>query len=203
MANVNKPFGLAVVRTLSGGQFSEQGTRYWIPSTDNNAYYIGDLVISLANADGNGVSGVVKATAGTETYRGVIAGVEVANVGGVSIQGTPLALETTNIPATKLRDYYVYVQDDPMTLFSCQGDLTATNQIAANANKNCNFTIAAGASTVSCSGTVIASASIATTNTFSGKLMGLLQIPGNGFGAFAVWNVKLNAHEFNGLTAGV
>ena len=206
MANTNKPFGLAPVRNISASKFNEGGTRYYIPSTDTLAYYVGDLVITAAAGDTNGIPGVIKATAGTETYRGVIVGVENPTVGGVSLYGTPLSLETTNVPATKAAAYYVYVVDDPMVMFSCQGDATTTNQTAAKCNSNCSFTITAGAvaaPSVSYSQTVINSSTIATTSTLSGKLMGLLQIPNNTFGAYGVYQVKLNEHDLMGGQAGV
>jgi len=203
MANSNKPFGLAPVRSLAANKFNEGGTRYYIPSTDTLAYYIGDLVLSVAAGDANGVPGVIKATAGTETVRGVIVGVEVANVNGVSLVGSALSLENTNVPATKAKDYYVYVVDDPGVLFSVQGDATATNQTVANGNKNFSFTITAGSTAQSCSASVVNSSTIATTSSLNGKLVGLLQIPNNSTGAYAVWQCMLNQHELQGGTAGV
>lgn len=202
MANTNKPFGFAPVRTI-GATTTGQVTRYYIPSTDNTAMYIGDVVISLAGGDANGVPGVAKATAGTEVPRGVIVGFEPANQNTVSLVGTSLALNQTSIPATKTQDYYAYVDDNPATVFSVQGDGTATNQVATNCNKNCSFTVAAGSTTVSASGSVITSSSINTTNSLNFKLMGLLQIPNNAFGAYAVWQGKWNLHELSaaGTTA--
>lgn len=201
MANVNKPFGFAPVRTI-GGTWSEQATMYYIPSTDPSAYYIGDVVISAAAGDANGIPGVAKATVGTETVRGVIMGV-LPVTQGISLQGTQLDLEITSIPATKTRDYYVLVIDDPQVVFAVQGDGTATNQTAANCNKNATFTVAAGATTSSASGTVINSANIGTTDSLNVKLMGLQQIPNNAFGAYAVWLAKFNLHELSasGTTA--
>jgi hypothetical protein len=198
MANTNKPFGLSPQRTLAGSKFNEGGTRYYIASTDTSAYYIGDLVNAAKAADTNGVPSV-GVSAGTGQARGVIVGVEVANVQGVSIAGPSLLLENTNVPATKTRDYYVYVNDDPMTLFAVQGDSTATNQTAANANQNATFTVAAPSNAVQPSATVVNSSTIASTSTLTGKLVGLLQIPNNGFGAYAVWQCKLNVHDFGSV----
>ncbi len=203
MANINAPFGLSPQRTLAGSKFNEGGTRYYIPSTDNLAYYIGDTVLAAAAADATGVPGVIKASLGTETLRGVINGVEPANVGTVSLQGVALSLENINIPATKTRDYYVYVADDPLLLFKVQGDLTATNQVAANANNNTSLTVTAGANAQSDSGTVVNSSTMATTSSLSIKLIGLTQQPNNAFGAYAVWNCKINQHDFIGPKAGV
>ena len=117
MANTNRPFGLSPQRSISG-TWGGQTTRYYIRQADTNAYYIGDVVLSTAQGDANGVPGVIKATAGTETLRGAIVSVEPANQLGVSIAGPALNLENTAIPATKTRDYYVYVADDPNTIFT-------------------------------------------------------------------------------------
>lgn len=206
MANINKPFGLAPMRNLAGGKWNEQTTRYYIPSTDTLAYYIGDTVLSAAAGDAQGVTGVIKASLGTETLRGVIVGAEVASSQSVSLAGTPLSLDTTNIPATKTRAYYVYVVDDPMCLFTVQGDLTATNQTAAKSSSNASLTVAAptpAAPSVMPSATVINSSTIATTSSLSIKLIGLQQIPNNTYGSYGVYRAKINAHEFGNLTAGV
>lgn len=204
MANSNNPFGLAPIEHQNGNPWNGAVRRYWIPSTDGTAYYIGDVVKSLANSDANGVPGVI-AAAGTDTIRGVIVGVEVAAPENVSLQGVDLTLSVVNIPASKTRDYYVYLCDDPDAIFEVQGDSTATNQIAANANKNCSLTIAAPSNTaLPYSATVVNSGSIQTTQGLNIKLMGLsLKRPGTQFGAFAVWRCKINQHELQGNTAGI
>jgi len=200
MANTNKPFGLAPVRSISG-TWSQQTTRYYIYSSDNDAYYIGDAVISAAQGDANGTPGIAKAT-GAQTLRGVVVGVEPADQLGVSLVGSALSLENTYVPATKAKAYYVYVVDDPGVVFSIQGDATATNQVATNSNKNFSLTIANGASAQSSSGTVLSSSTLNTNNTLNMKAMGLLQVPGNAYGAYAIWQCKINLHElFGGTTA--
>tara|TARA_R110000868_G_scaffold117755_2_gene312839 strand:+ start:745 stop:1353 length:609 start_codon:yes stop_codon:yes gene_type:complete len=201
MANTNKPFGLAPVRSISG-TWSQQATRYYVYSSDTDPYYIGDAVISAAQGDANGTSGIAKAT-GAQTLRGVVVGVEPANQLGISLQGTVLDLSIDSIPATKTRAYYVYVVDDPGVVFSIQGDATATNQVATNSNKNFSLTIANGATTVSASATVMSSSTINTTDSLNMKAMGLLQTPGNAYGAYAVWQCKINLHELSasGTTA--
>jgi len=198
MANTNAPFGLAPSRSLSATKFNEGGTRYYIASTDTTAFYIGDPVTAAKAADANGVPSV-QVSAGTGQQRGIIVGVEPANQRGVSIAGPALSLENINIPGTKTRDYYVYVCDDPMVLFTCQGDATATLQVAASANQNCTFTVAAGSTANSLSRTVVNSSTIASASTLTGKLVGLAQVPNNAFGAYAVWNVKLNVHDFGSV----
>lgn len=210
MANVQAPYGFAAVSNLNGAPYSGRTTRYWIPSTDGNAYYIGDAVKSLANSDATGVPGVIKITNGTDTIRGIITGLEAANVGMpgsvADLSKDPQATSAqVSIPASKGRDYYVMVVDDPDAIFMVQGDTTATNQVAANANKACSFTVAAPTpATNAISASVINSATIAAGNAaLNLRLMGLAQIPGNGFGASANWIVKINQHELMGNQAGI
>src|SRR6185503_826771 len=103
-------------------------TRYYIVSTDNNAYYEGDMVISAAGGDASGVPACIKATAGTETMRGIIVGFEqanlvyppgaVPNLGGIN---TTIFPTQVSLPATKGQDYYALVADDPHLLFFMQG----------------------------------------------------------------------------------
>ena len=164
---LNKPFGLAPTRTLDANAFNQQTTRYFIPSADGSAYNIGDLVISAANADANGVPAVAKAAGTVNPVRGVIVGVEIAppSTPQTTFSGTALNLQNTGIPAAKAGvNYYVYVIDDPGALFVVQDDgITTGNLIAANANKNSNFTITAGANLTAYSGTVLLSSTIAVT----------------------------------------
>ncbi len=203
MSNVNAPFGLEPVRGGGSYKWNEQATLYRIPSTDSsNAYYFGDAVKAAAGADANGVPNVTKA-AGTDTLRGVIVSI-LPVYPGLSIAGTPLSLETRNIPVTKLHDYYVGVVDDPTTIFCIQDDgITTANIVAASANLNFSLTITAGATTSSDSGTVILSSSFATTSTLNMKALGLLQQPGNTFASYAKWLCRINQHELNGNFVGV
>jgi hypothetical protein len=201
MANTNRPFGLMPVQGGGASAFAFQVGRYYIPSSDNNAYYIGSPVKLLAGADAVGIPGVVVA-AGTDTLVGSVVGVESVSVNTQSMVGVNINYEQVSIPATKTRPYYVYVADDPNQVFLCQGDATSTNQVAANANKNASLTIAAPSpATLPQSATVIASSTIATNNTLNIALLGLAQQPNNAFGAYAVWRCKINLHQYaNGRT---
>lgn len=204
MANTNQPFGLAPVQYRNGAPWNGACRRYYIPSADASAYYIGDVVKSAANADANGVP-AVQAAAGTDTLRGVLIGVEQAAPEAVSLLGVDLPLSRVNIPASKTRDYYVYIVDDQDVLFEVQGDSSAGNQVATSANKNCSLTIAAPSNTLlPYSNTVISGASIATTQGLNIKLIGLSpRRPVSEFGAYARWLCMINQHELQGNTAGI
>lgn len=212
MANVNAPFGLMPVEHLDGSPYNGKATRYYIPSTDGSAYYIGDPVAlagvaggggGTQDADALGVMSVGKVANGDTLWLGPIVGIEVVNPSAQSNQGTSLALEQIFIPATKAKAYYVYVADDPNLIFEMQGDATATNQTAAKSSYNCDITVAVPSSGNQ-SASVIASAGIALTATLPLKLMGLSQrqfAGGNAFGAYAVWRCKINNHQYGNIVA--
>lgn len=200
-ANTNTPFGLRPVRSGSADAFAFQVGRYYIASADANAYYVGSPVKLTNTGDANGVQGIT-AAAGTDTLVGAIVGVEAANVDAASMVGSALNLEQVSIPATKTRDYYVYVADDPNQEFWCQADATTTNQVATKSNNNCSLTIAAPSpSTNPVSATVISSSTIATTNTLNIALKGAAPIVGQVYGAYTVYRCKINLHQYaNGRT---
>lgn len=191
MANQNRPKGLVPVRHKNGSPWNQQTTRYYIPSTDTNAYYFGDLVKSAADADADGVPQVVKAAAG-DTVRGVIVGTTV----------TGDNLDILNIPATKTRDYYVYVVDDPSVVFELQDDGAATLTAAA-ANKNANFKVAVPTAPANQSATTLDSTTPNTTQALPLRILGLRPNQNTPFGAYSVWYVMINQHELMGNTAGV
>ncbi len=203
MANVNKPQGLQVFRAGGTYSYNAQGSLYSIPANDGTAYYLGDAVMAAASSDANGVSNVKYATSGTVTLRGAITGI-LPVYPGVSLAATALNLESAYIPATKAGIWYVLVDDDAHSVFSITDDgITTGSLVAASANLNFTLSLAAGATTNSLSGTTILSSSFATTNTFNMKAQGLVQAPGNVYGAYALWQARINEHELMGAQAGI
>ncbi len=204
MPTLNAPFGLKPYRGGGSSAYALQTRRYFIPSSNGNAFYIGSPVKFAATGDADGTPGIDVA-AGTDTFCGAVVSIEPANVGGISQVGSNLNLEQVSIPASKTRDYYVYVADDPNQVFEIQGDATATNQVLANSNKCASMTITAPSpASFPTSATVLNSSTIATNNTLNLKLLGLSPRPEanrKGFGAYAVWLVKINLHQLaNGAT---
>jgi hypothetical protein len=203
MANVNSPFGLSPVRYLNGSAWNQQCNLYCIPSTDTNQYGIGDIVLSLKGGDANGVPYANKAVAAS-IPRGVIVGVDPTLTSGISLQGTPLTLETIAIPATKARDYYIYVVDDPMTIFEVQADNATSTTAVASLGGNALPVIANPAAGSPFSGTTLGIATIAVTATHMLKILGLTRKPGADFTAYTRFLVSFNVHELKSVgTLGV
>lgn len=208
MANSIAPSGFSVVKAT--GMYTGQDNVYVILQADTNQYGIGDAVKVAVGGDANGIAAVTK-SAGTsgEFSRGVITGVlPVQAVGLAPLQGTPLALEIINVPATKTRNYYVFVNDDPNTIYEIADD-GSTALTATACNKNALFTPTNNTNPlIQVSATVLAGATINTTAAFPLKILGLSQRPAgalpNTLGANAKWLVKFNNHDLNSASvAGV
>ena len=203
MANIIGPRGLVPSRYLNGAAWNGSFNTYVIPSTDGSVFSVGDAVKTAANGDANGLPAVAKAAAG-DSIRGVIVGVQLSMPNNPSLVGTVLDNSIQNIPATKAKDYYVMVVDDPMVLFEIQDDgVTAANCVATSCNKNANIVVTNPTAPQQNSATTLNSNTINTTQAFALRIMGLVQKPNNAYGAYASWLVKINQHELEGNTAGV
>lgn len=205
MANVQAPRGFVPSRYRDGSAWNGATNMYHIPSADTNQYNPGDVVLTAATgADSNGIPDVIKNTSGTGVVRGVVVGCLAANPNQPSFQGTNLDLTVQNIPATKTKDYYVLVCDDPAVVYQIQDDgITTANLVAASVGLNASFTVTNPTAPQQNSATVLLSSSFAVTAGLTVKLIGLTQKPNNAFGKYATWDVVFNQHEFQGATAGI
>jgi hypothetical protein len=194
MPNVNAPSGLSPVMYKNGSPWNGQARVYYIASTDVNAFAIGDPVAK-------GVPGVTLATAGSANpVLGAVVGV------GGTVYGGPMAdptnLNTTVVPATKLRAYYVMVADDPNIVFEIQESITsATPLTTAAVTKNAN--LLSGTNSGYMSGWQFNNNTTGTGATLQLHLFGLVQRPDNAFGAYAKWLCTINTHALANNIAGV
>ncbi len=213
MANTSAPFGLRPVRSLNGAPWNGAATMYYIPSTDTNAYFVGDVVASLAGGDVvSGASSVVlvgtrNAATTSGSSRGVIVGIgtNAGNAGSSSPLGAdPDALGTISIPATKTKAYFVWVADDPTTVFEAQADTIAATAF----NKNCPLFVASAPAVPAFNSASYAQGSAAnTTQALPPKIVGAPCRPDNDLtspGTYAKVYVIFDQHELGGPnTAGV
>lgn len=215
MPNVNNPFGLRPYGRLGAAPYNGSPSLYFIPQSDSNAYYIGDVVTSAANGEVNtGASAVTLLgtrgsayTGGGALPRGVITGVMAnagnANPGGGAIAGAdPDNLNITWIPAVKTKPYWVLVLDDPFMLFTAQVDSIALTAY----NKNCPlFVGAVPTAPRALSQSYAQGSAAATTAALPLRLYGSSQNnPINDLSSpFATMLVKFNQHELLGASAGV
>lgn len=201
MANANTPFGLRPLEYLGGAAYNGQGRVYCIPDTDDtNVFAIGDPVTLAGGADAAGVATVTLMTPGSALV-GVIVGFAGSVYGGAYVD--PNANQLTVVPATKSRNYYPLVCDDPNIIFEVQEIGTGTQLTAAEVGLNCN--LVSGTNNGYVSGWLLTNSTEAGTSTLDCKLLGLVQRPGatNVFGAYAKWKVLLNNHLYRGGITGV
>lgn len=191
MPNIDSAFGLKPVEYLGGSPWNGAARTYVIPQADTNAYAIGDPVVLAGSANARGVATVVLATPGS-AITGVIVGTGALGYG--SSFADPGNLNTTVIPATKTKDYFVLVVDDPNVLFEVQEVSGGTALTAAAVGLNANLVAAANNGYVS--GWELDNSTEATTNTLDVQIMGLVQRHGNDIGEHAKWLVRINNHSY-------
>ena len=192
MANADRPSGLAPVQYLNGSPWNGGGRVYCIPDTDDtNAYAIGDPVVLAGGADANGVPTITLATAGiTNSILGpIVSGAGALGYGNA--YGVPADTPIV-IPATKSRNYYVLVCDDPNVIFEVQEVSGGTALTAAAVGLNAP--LVSGTNNGYLSGWEVNNAGEVTTATEQVKLLGLAQRSDNAFGEHAKWLVLINLH---------
>lgn len=198
MPNANRPTGLSPVKHLSGAPYNGAVNIYSIAAAYGTALAIGDPVASSGSADGNGVAGVVLATAGTGApIRGVIVGLGVYE----TLMANPANLDITYRPASAPGVWYAMVVDDPDVVFEVQEVGTGTALTAAEVGLNAN--LIAGANNGFVSGWQLTNVGAAVGATIQCRVMGLARRQDNAYGYYAKWLVKINNHELSSGTVGL
>lgn len=197
MANPNAPKGFVPVKHLNGSPFNGAGQICFIPSSDGNATFVGDVVkLALpAAADPLGYGCPVVTVAGaTDVPYGVVIGAD--PVLGVTTPNLYVNYRLASV------GQYVYVVNATDAIFAVQLDGASA---AADIGKNANLATGTGNTVNGLSGYVLHSASIATTNTLQWHILALSLVPqGNALGSnFAVYEVVANIHALAFSTAGV
>ena len=192
MANADRPSGLSPVQYLNSAPWNGGGRVYCIPDTDDtNAYAIGDPVVLAGGADANGVPTITLATGGATNS---ILGAIVSGAGALSYGSTYGVPQDSPIviPATKSRNYYVLVADDPNIIFEVQEVSGGTALTAAEVGLNAD--LVAGTNNGYLSGWEVNNSGEGTGATLQVKLLGLAQRSDNAFGEHAKWLVLINLH---------
>ena len=221
VTNQNKPSGLTPVSYLNGADWDGRATIYFINNGDANAYSVGDMVSPLAGLDQwSGLQTCTLTTTSSTQVLGVVVGVG-ASPSTTSSQRSgpfvdPTNLNLVSIPATKTKNYFVAVVDDPKVIFEIQetgaGTTAATSLTYTSCSKNASFVYAAPAAGVAVSGTTLDNGvssghtpqtSATVTNGYFLRMLGLAQKIDpqtalyNTFGLYAKWNVKLINHAYD------
>lgn len=191
MANVDAATGLSPVRYVSGAPYNGAVNKYYVPSTDSTAIYVGGLVKPAGSADADGVMSVTGNVATGNAVLGVVVAVE------------PETRDST-IYRVASTARYVFVADDPNLLFEVQDDAasTPTAGIVGNAADLASFT--SGSTTTGLSSIEISMASVTASGdgTEDVVIVGLAPRADNTIGDNAKWLVRLNNHFFVDGVAG-
>lgn len=208
--NPNRPVGLAPIASLSASNYTGKGRLYFIPRTDTNPYYIGDLVTVSGTGDPvAGLPGIALAQPGQSAV-GVVMALGVTRDGGA--YANPGNLDITWRPAgANVKDYYALVEDDPNVIYEIQEGGTGTNLTSAALQSNANIVYNTPSSGVVLSGTQLDNASVGTAATLNLKIMSLVRRVDNNFvttapgtgGGGQKWWVLINNHVYRAGTTGV
>ena len=130
MANINSAFGDEPIGSTINSEYSPKITRYYIPTTDSDDLFVGDLVKTTNTANNAGIPIIEKANAG-DTIRGVIISVAaldesqkiIYRIGGV--------------------EGYIYVDESPFIKIKMQvnGTLTTCFRSWKHNNRKIRYTI--------------------------------------------------------------
>ncbi|UOF81823.1 hypothetical protein [Caudoviricetes sp.] len=195
MANANTPFGLRPVRHRNGAPYNGAARRYYVPSSDGTALYLGDPVIIAGSADANGVASVTRATAAGGSYLlGSVVGVEPA-------EGSQSGGRDSTTYRVASTERYVWVADDPDLVFEIQEDSVGFTLSATYVGQNADLISGTGSNITGLSGFQLDSSTAATTSTLQLRILGYSQRIGNEPGnANAKLEVSINLHTLRNAT---
>lgn len=201
MPNANRPMGLSPLEYLDGSPYNGKARMYFIDSANGSAFAIGDPVALSGSGDSRGVPGIVLATAGTSNpVLGAIVGAPGVIYGGSQIDPATTG-NSTIVPATKTKGYYVLVSDDPNIVYEVQEGGAGAALTAADIGRNYN--LLSGTNSGFQSGWLFDNAAGGTEATRQIQLLGLVNRSDNEFGQYAKWKVRINVHPFKAGVAGV
>src|SRR5262245_53069233 len=201
MANANRPAGLVPVEYLNGAPWTGGGRVYCILQANANAFAIGDPVVSAGTSDSAGVPAITLATAGATNP---VLGAMVSGAGSPAYAGSfgVPAESPIVIPATKTRNYYVLVCDDPNVIYEVQED--AIGGAMAAADVGLNVDLIAGTNNGFISQWLLDSSSKGAGATLQMKILALAQkSEENTFGTSAKFWCLINVHQFKAGVAGL
>ena len=189
MANTDSAFGLRPVGGLTGGPFSGRVSKYYVPSSDSTAIYLGGLVKPAGSGDAGGIMSVTGNVSTGDAVIGVVVGVE------------PVTRAST-VYREASSERYVFVADDPNTLFEVQED--GTSAVTAVGN-TADLTGLTSGSTVTGRSSIEISTASATSSgdgTEDVIMLGVVQRGDVEVGEFSKWIVRLNNHFLVDAQAG-
>lgn len=187
MANSNKPYGLRPVGTIGSAGYTGRVQKFYVPADNATAIHIGDTVEIAGTGEAQRVyAGDVlrpEAAEGTQADThtlGVVVGVE------------PLYSDLSVNYRKASTAMYIFVDTDPQTIYSVQGD--SGTWTAEDVHLNANLTVTAGDNATGRSKFVIT-----TPTADAGKdtlIIGVDPDPNNEMGVYTKFLVVLNLPQY-------
>lgn len=196
MANTNRTNGFKPIKYLNGAPYNGAVTRYFIPSGDATATFIGDLVKLDSTGDTAAAGG--KALGVRSVVQGAASGAVIGAIVGFEVDPTAL---NTPIYRAASTGRYVYVADDPNLLFEVQEDGVGGALAVADVGLNADVVVGSGSTTTGASGMQLDTSTKATNATLPLKIVEFVQRVDNEVGsANAKVLVKINNHQLGSST---
>lgn len=192
MANTSRINGFRPVMHLNGSPYNGQARKYFIPSSDGTAVYVGDVVKLAGSADTDGTCATVALCGAIDVPVGIVVSIE-RDATDLSISGLYRAASTAR---------YVWVADSPDLVM----EVEASNGTPAATDIGLNASHATGtpSTTTAKSGAYIDFGTEATTSTLNFRILGFVSRPDNEVGASAKLLVGFNVHQFGSVgTTGI
>jgi hypothetical protein len=191
MANLDRPSGLKPIKNLNGSPWNGKANVYYIPATDTDAMFIGDIVKLAGSADASGkYPSIAKSDAGDVTNVGVII--------GFGLQ--PQVMGNPDNPNMKYRvastAMYALVVDDPFVIFEVQEDSDGNTITADMVGLAANFVDGGGSTTTGLSGIEIDSSDTGTDTAGNLRILRAVNREDNVLGEHCKWEVLLAEHAY-------
>jgi hypothetical protein len=193
MANANAPYGFRPVGTLNAASYSGQIRKFAVPADNATAIFIGDTVVMAGTSDAMAVypqdvlTPEVAVGAATSKAVGVCVGIE------------PVYSDLTINYRKASTFMYIYVDVDPNTIYSVQGDSTVWT--VADIGCNATLTATAGDTATGRSKFVITAPTADAAKAC--LIVGVDPDPNNVVGVYWKMLVRLNLHQFGTAIVGI
>lgn len=200
MANRDAPFGLRPVRHRNGNPWNGALTPYYVPASDSTAIFIGDPVVIVGDSNDNHVLGYPPGSLSEVTRATVGDGNLITGV----VCEVAMATRDSTIYREASTERVLMVCDDPSVVFEIQSDggTVTADTVGLNAVLIATH---AGSTATGLSGMELDTTSDVPAADASNQLLilGFSMREHNEIGAFAVFDVIINAHSYAPPALGV
>lgn len=190
MANNNNAKGFVPRKYLNGNPYDGKVVRYYVPSGDSTAIYVGSPVKLAGSADSEGVAPTVALASSGDPVVGVMV-------------GKADATRSSTVHREASTAEYIFCAPVDGLLYECQEDSVGSTLAAANVGQNVSHTAESGSSLYGTSTIELDSSTAATTNTLALQIMGLADRTDNQIGTNANWLVRFNDIQYDNQITGV